>query len=70
MRYKKGQLNSIEDYFKAFVTLIFGIIFITAIIETAPQEIVQTLKSIGYTLIVLGFIILIISLIPRRYFRS
>jgi hypothetical protein len=66
---KKGQLNNFEDYFKAFITLIFGIIFLFAIIEVVPTKTIEVFKDLGFFLIVVGVITLIISLIPRRYFR-
>lgn len=69
MKNKKAQLRNFEDWFKGFISIIFGIIFVTAIIKISPPELVSTFKNLGAFLIIVGLIILIISLVPRRYFH-
>lgn len=69
MKNKKAQLNTFEDWFKALITLVFGIILFSALKDIIDPSLLSTFKSLGIFLIIVGVIILIISLInpKRRY---
>jgi len=66
MKNKKAQLNNFGDWFKAVVTLIFGIILFTALKDIINPSLLSTFKSLGIFLIIIGIIIFIISLVPKR----
>ena len=66
MKNKRGQIRNFEEGFKALVSLIVGIIMISAIVSVSPPETMQIFKDVGAWLIVVGIITLIISLANKR----
>lgn len=64
----KGQIN-LQGIFKALVTAIIGIIFLSALAPIVAENISQNFINLGIFLIVAGVIVAIISLIrPQRFF--
>lgn len=67
MKNKKGQLGTrdVEDLFKGGVALIFGIVFLSALVPLVSQDLVNSITNLGIFLIVIAIIIGFISIILR-----
>jgi len=64
---KKAQLRDIEDIFKAIVTGIIGIIFLTVLAPIVSPVILSSFVNLGIFLIILGVIIAVISILKKRF---
>lgn len=64
---KKAQLRNIEDIFKAIITGVIGIIFLTALSPIVSPLTLSSFVNLGVFLIVIAVIIAIISIIKKIF---
>lgn len=63
---KRGQMRDIADMFKAVVTGIIGLIFLSALTPLISQEIVKTFANLGVFLIVISILVAILSKVLKH----
>jgi predicted lipid-binding transport protein (Tim44 family) len=67
MKNKKGQFRDLGDIFKAVITGIIGIIFLSGLTSIVSQDLVTGFVSLGIFLIVAAVIITVISFVARFF---